>query len=273
MNKAYISTIVESVVALNDDELKEFLSQLKRDYNITFESSNERFNLVISNEGDNRQYLVEKVMEVCEIRFALANSLMNIIPCPLPVSFSEKEIIDGKFIEILSKHGASVDMVSTKPVLDMDEPTSYQIRIDNTGPQKLKLVKYVKELLGIGLKEAKGIVDNTPVIIPNEFTTGFIKDNNVQQSFTDIGASITLIPGKVEESVNYVIRIDNTGPQKLKLLKYVKELLGIGLKEAKGIVDSTPVIIPNELSIDFIKDNNVQQSFTDIGASITLISA
>jgi large subunit ribosomal protein L7/L12 len=43
-----------------------------------------------------------------------------------------------------------------------EEQTSFDVILKSPGGQKLAVVKLVKELLGLGLKDAKGIVDSAP---------------------------------------------------------------------------------------------------------------
>jgi len=43
-----------------------------------------------------------------------------------------------------------------------EEKTEFDVILQDAGGQKLKVVKEVKELLGIGLKEAKDLVDAAP---------------------------------------------------------------------------------------------------------------
>ncbi len=43
-----------------------------------------------------------------------------------------------------------------------EEKTEFDVILKNPGPQKLKVVKEVKEMLGIGLKDAKALVDEAP---------------------------------------------------------------------------------------------------------------
>lgn len=54
-------------------------------------------------------------------------------------------------------------------------------------------------------------------------------------------------PAKNPVQVTYGVQITGNYTEKLNLIKAVKELLNIGLKEAKDIVDKGPVIIPNGL--------------------------
>ena len=43
-----------------------------------------------------------------------------------------------------------------------EEKTSFDVILKNAGAEKLKVVKLVKELTGLGLKEAKELVDGAP---------------------------------------------------------------------------------------------------------------
>ncbi len=44
----------------------------------------------------------------------------------------------------------------------VEEKTSFDVVLKNAGAEKLKVVKLVKELTGLGLKEAKEMVDGAP---------------------------------------------------------------------------------------------------------------
>lgn len=46
-----------------------------------------------------------------------------------------------------------------------DEKTSFDVVLKSPGGAKLQIVKLVKELTGLGLKEAKGVVDSAPAPI------------------------------------------------------------------------------------------------------------
>jgi large subunit ribosomal protein L7/L12 len=47
----------------------------------------------------------------------------------------------------------------------VDEKTSFDVILKSPGGAKLQIVKLVKELTGLGLKEAKGVVDSAPAPI------------------------------------------------------------------------------------------------------------
>ena len=54
----------------------------------------------------------------------------------------------------------------------VEEKTSFDVILKDAGGQKLAIVKLVKDLTGLGLKEAKDLVDGAP----KEVKTGVTKD-------------------------------------------------------------------------------------------------
>ncbi|HYK75032.1 MAG TPA: 50S ribosomal protein L7/L12 [Pseudoneobacillus sp.] len=44
----------------------------------------------------------------------------------------------------------------------VEEKTEFDVVLASAGDQKIKVIKVVRELTGLGLKEAKDLVDNTP---------------------------------------------------------------------------------------------------------------
>ena len=70
------------------------------------------------------------------------------------------------------------------------EKTSFDVVLKACGPNKLAIVKLVKELTGLGLKEAKDIVDSAPSPIKE----GVSKDeaDALKKSLEDSGAEVEL---------------------------------------------------------------------------------
>ncbi len=46
-----------------------------------------------------------------------------------------------------------------------EEQTSFNVELTDGGAQKIAVIKVVKEVLGLGLKEAKDMVDGAPAIV------------------------------------------------------------------------------------------------------------
>lgn len=70
------------------------------------------------------------------------------------------------------------------------EKTEFDIILKNAGAQKLQIVKLVKELTGLGLKEAKELVDSAPKPIKE----GIPKDeaNALKSQLEEAGAEVEL---------------------------------------------------------------------------------
>ena len=76
------------------------------------------------------------------------------------------------------------------PVEEKEEKTSFDVILKSIGPNKLAIVKAVKELTGLGLKEAKEVVDSAPSAIKE----GVSKDEAeaLKKSLEDAGAEVEL---------------------------------------------------------------------------------
>lgn len=72
----------------------------------------------------------------------------------------------------------------------VEEKTSFDVVLKDGGPQKLGVVKIVKELTGLGLKEAKDLVDGAPKAIKE----GVSKDEAeaIKTKLEEAGASVEL---------------------------------------------------------------------------------
>ena len=68
--------------------------------------------------------------------------------------------------------------------------TDFDIELQSAGGSKLKVVKEVKTLLGLGLKEAKELVDGAPTVIKS----GVAKDEaeTIKAALEEAGATVEL---------------------------------------------------------------------------------
>lgn len=99
-----------------------------------------------------------------------------------------------------------------------------------TQGSKLGAVKYVKEVTGLGLKEAKDLVDEFPVILNQQ---------DLQKQYVNQRGAIF-----TNHDLKTILAYLDNG-EKLMAVKYVKEITGIGLKEDKELVDELPSVNRN----------------------------
>ena len=71
-----------------------------------------------------------------------------------------------------------------------EEKTSFDVVLKSAGAAKLQVVKAVKEVCGLGLKEAKDLVDGAPSVVKE----GLSKDEaeNLKKALEEAGATVTI---------------------------------------------------------------------------------
>jgi len=69
-----------------------------------------------------------------------------------------------------------------------EEKTAFDVILASVGAQKINVIKVVRELTGLGLKEAKDLVEGAPKPVK----TGVAKDEaeTMKKKLTDVGATI-----------------------------------------------------------------------------------
>jgi large subunit ribosomal protein L7/L12 len=72
----------------------------------------------------------------------------------------------------------------------------------------------------------------------------------------------------VAEKTNFDVVLKAAGANKLQIVKLVKELTGLGLKEAKDMVDGAPKTIKEGLPKD--EAENLRKQLTEAGAEVEL---
>ena len=72
----------------------------------------------------------------------------------------------------------------------------------------------------------------------------------------------------VEEKTNFDVVLTNAGGNKLQVVKTVKEACGLGLKEAKELVDGAPSTVKEGLAK--AEAENLKKALEEVGASVEL---
>ena len=71
-----------------------------------------------------------------------------------------------------------------------EEKTSFDVVLTEVGPSKLKVVKAVKEACGLGLKEAKDLVDGAPATLKEGMAKA--EAENLKKAIESEGAKVEL---------------------------------------------------------------------------------
>jgi large subunit ribosomal protein L7/L12 len=78
------------------------------------------------------------------------------------------------------------------------------------------------------------------------------------------GAAAAAAP--VEEKTEFTVVLLAAGPNKINVIKAVREVTSLGLKEAKDLVDGAPKPVKEGVSKE--EAATIQKKFVDVGASV-----
>ncbi|MCI7272609.1 MAG: 50S ribosomal protein L7/L12 [Anaerobutyricum hallii] len=71
-----------------------------------------------------------------------------------------------------------------------------------------------------------------------------------------------------EEKTEFDVELTEVGGQKVKVIKVVREITGLGLKEAKAVVDGAPKTLKEAVSKEEAED--IKKQLEEVGAKVTV---
>lgn len=74
--------------------------------------------------------------------------------------------------------------------------------------------------------------------------------------------------GAAEEKTEFDVELTSAGAGKVKVIKVVKDVTGLGLKDAKGLVDGAPSVIKEGVAKDEAEE--IKAKLEEVGAQVTL---
>ncbi len=81
-------------------------------------------------------------------------------------------------------------VVAAGPAEEVEEKTEFDVELTEIGSEKVKVIKVVREITGLGLKEAKDAVESAPKILKE----GVSKEEaeELKKKIEEVGAKATL---------------------------------------------------------------------------------
>ena len=73
---------------------------------------------------------------------------------------------------------------------------------------------------------------------------------------------------QVEEQTEFDVELTEVGAEKVKVIKVVREVTGLGLKEAKDTVEGAPKVIKEAASKEDAEE--IKKKLEEVGAKVTL---
>lgn len=121
------------------------------------------------------------------------------------------------------------------------------------------LKEFAEQLVNLTVKEVNELAD----ILKNDY------------GIEPAAAAVAVAPGtggggadEAEEQTEFDVILKAPGGSKLAVVKLVKELTGLGLKDAKGVVDSAPAPIKEGVSKD--EAEGLKAALEEAGAEVEL---
>ncbi|AWH90718.1 50S ribosomal protein L7/L12 [Buchnera aphidicola (Melanaphis sacchari)] len=96
--------------------------------------------------------------------------------------------------EMEKKFGVSANMSLNSNNKDdkktSEEKTEFDVILKNIGPNKVPVIKSVRSATGLGLKEAKDLVESAPVVIKENISK--IDAESLKKTLENVGAEIEI---------------------------------------------------------------------------------
>ncbi|MCM1569180.1 MAG: 50S ribosomal protein L7/L12 [Roseburia sp.] len=85
---------------------------------------------------------------------------------------------------------AGVVVAAAGPAAAEEEKTEFDVELTEVGAEKVKVIKVVREITGLGLKEAKDAVDGAPKVIKEAASKEEAEE--IKKKLEEVGAKATL---------------------------------------------------------------------------------
>ena len=118
-----------------------------------------------------------------------------------------------------------------------------------------------------------GAIDKMTVLELSEFIKRFEERYGVTAAAPAAAAAAPAAaadaaPAVPEEQTEFTATLTEIGPNKIPVIKVVRELTGLGLKEAKDLVDATPKAVKEGVAKD--EAEKIKTALEEVGAKVEI---
>lgn len=117
------------------------------------------------------------------------------------------------------------------------------------------------------INEIIELVKGLSVVELSELVTTFEEEFGVTAAAPVVAGGAAAVEA-AEEKTDFDLELTSVGDQKIKVIKVVREITGLGLKEAKEAVDNAPKVLKEGMEKDEAEAAKVK--LEEVGATITL---
>ncbi len=150
-----------------------------------------------------------------------------------------------------------------------DAPEEKKEEIAEEAPEKEEAKEEQEDALSELSKEGKKLIEQVESMTVLELNT-LVKA--IEKKF-GVSAQAVAVPsgateGEAEEKSTFTVELTGSGEQKIAVIKAVKEILGLGLKDAKDLVDDVPSSLKEDIGKEEAEE--IKKKIEEAGGKVEL---
>ena len=127
--------------------------------------------------------------------------------------------------------------------------------------EAIKVIESTEELSEEAIKELS-------VLELNDLVKAVEEEFGVSAAAGVVVAAAGGAAAPAEEKSEFDVELTEVGAEKIKVIKAVREITGLGLKEAKDLVEAAPKVLKE--AVDKAAAEDMQKKLEEVGAKVTL---
>ncbi len=120
----------------------------------------------------------------------------------------------------------------------------------------------------LSIEEIIAAVKELTVIELNDLVKAAEEEFGVSASAGVVVAAAGPAAAAEEEKTEFDVELTEVGAEKIKVIKVVREVTGLGLKEAKEVVDGAPKVLKEQASKEDAE--SIKAKLEEVGAKVTI---
>jgi large subunit ribosomal protein L7/L12 len=108
----------------------------------------------------------------------------------LPEAFELKKALEEKYGVTAAAPAMAMMAAPTAAAAAEEEKTEFTVELVEAGANKINVIKVVKEVTGLGLKEAKDLVDGAPKVVKENVAKA--EADELKKKLEEAGAKVNL---------------------------------------------------------------------------------
>lgn len=118
----------------------------------------------------------------------------------------------------------------------------------------------------LSIQEIMEAIKELTILELNDLVTACEEEFGVSAA---AGVMVAAVPGAAaEEKTEFDVELTDAGSEKIKVIKVVREITGLGLKEAKEVTEGTPKVLKEGVAKE--EAEAIKAKLEEVGAKVTL---